>query len=34
MFLYQAQLAFEIWNQIKPVIDADLTNILAKKLYD
>ena len=34
MFLYQAQLAFEIWNQIKPVIDVDLTNILAKKLYD
>ena len=34
MFLYQAQLAFEIWNQIKPAINADLTNILAKKLYD
>ena len=34
MFLYQAQLAFEIWNQIKPAIDVDLTNILAKKLYD
>ena len=34
MFLYQAQLAFEIWNQIKPVIDVDLTNILAKKLHD
>jgi shikimate dehydrogenase len=34
MFLYQAQLAFEIWNQIKPAINVDLTNILAKKLYD
>jgi len=34
MFLYQAQLAFKIWNQIKPAINADLTNILAKKLYD
>ncbi len=34
MFLYQAQLAFKIWNQITPAINADLTNILAKKLYD
>lgn len=34
MFLYQAQLAFEKWNQILPSIDDDLINVLKKKLYD
>tara|TARA_A100000164_G_C21886495_1_gene763058 strand:- start:1523 stop:1663 length:141 start_codon:yes stop_codon:yes gene_type:complete len=31
MFIYQAQLAFEIWNNLKPKIDKKIINLLANE---
>ena len=34
MFLYQAQKAFQIWNEISPIIDQQLLQLVKKKLHD
>jgi shikimate 5-dehydrogenase len=34
MFLYQAQKAFEIWNDILPTIDKQLLQLMKKNLND
>ena len=34
MFLYQAQLAYEIWNKQKPEIDTYLLNLVQQNRYD